>query len=85
MEGLGNAGLNVTTLEGNVNTDRLNKMYRDLDELETIMQQYQQAGYEFSTINELKKANKNSTAYNINAKLNRYSGLKKNPYLAQLR
>ena len=85
MEGLGNAGLNVTTLEGNVNTDRLNKMYRDLDELETIMQQYQQAGYEFSTINELKKANKNSTAYNINAKLNRYSGLKKNPYLSQLR
>lgn len=85
MEGLGNAGLNMTTLEGNVNTDRLNKMYRDLDELENIMQQYQQAGYEFSTMNELKKANKNSTAYNINAKLNRYSGLKKNPYLAQLR
>lgn len=85
MEGLGNAGLNMTTLEGNVNTDRLNKMYRDLDELENIMQQYQQAGYEFSTINELKKANKNSTAYNINAKLNRYSGLKKNPYLSQLR
>lgn len=84
-QGLGNAALNLTTLEGNVNTDKLNKMYRDLDELENIMQQYQQAGYEFSTINELKKANKNSTAYNINAKLNKYSGLKSNPYLAQLK
>lgn len=69
-----------TTMTQNVNDDKLYKMYRDLDELETIMQQYKGRGYEFSTINELKKANKHPKIEEIMAKINRLNGVRENPY-----
>ena len=68
-----------------VNDDKLYKMYRDLDELETIMQQYKGRGYEFSTINELKKANTNTRLEQVMAKLNRLYGVKENPYIYTVR
>ena len=74
-----------TTMTQNVNDDKLYKMYRDLDELETIMQQYKGRGYEFSTINELKKANTNTRLEQVMAKLNRLYGVKENPYIYTVR
>ena len=69
-----------TTMTQNVNDDKLYKMYRDLDELETIMQQYKGRGYEFSTINELNKANKHPKIEQIMAKINKLNGVRENPY-----
>lgn len=71
---------NITTMEQNINTDKMNKMYDDLDRLETMMDQYKQRGYEFSTINELKKANENTTTSKIMSTLNKFYGLRNNPY-----
>ena len=76
LEGL----LNTATMESNIDTDKMNRMYKELDELETIMNQYQQQGFEFSTINQLKKANSNSTLKSVNATLSKLAGLKDNPY-----
>lgn len=76
LSGLGN----TVTMERDVEVDRMNKMYEELNELETMMQQYKQMGYEFSTINELKKANTNTTVNNIMSKLNKFNGIKQNPY-----
>ena len=58
----------------------MNKMYEELDELETIMSQYQQQGFEFSTMNQLKKANSNSTLKSVNTTLSKLAGLKANPH-----
>lgn len=80
MQGIGNGALNLTTMKQSVDKDKLYKMYDDLDELETIMNQYQQKGYQFSTMNELKAANKNKKLDDIMAKLNKLNGIKKNPY-----
>ena len=66
----------VTTMEQNINTDALYKSYEDLERLENLMQQYKQAGYEFSSINELKAANKNTAIDNVMAKLNKLNGVK---------
>ena len=60
------------TLSGNVNTDKLNKTYDEIDELQTIMKQYQQQGVNFSTIQELKKANKNKNIAKLNAIFAKY-------------
>lgn len=76
LSGLGN----TVSMERDVEVDRMNKMYEELNELETMMQQYKQMGYEFSTINELKKANTNATVDNIMSKLNKFNGIKQNPY-----
>ena len=76
LEGL----LNTATMESNIDTDEMNRMYEELDELETIMSQYQQQGFEFSTINQLKKANSNSTLKSVNATLSKLAGLRDNPY-----
>jgi hypothetical protein len=72
--------LDTVTMERSVDTDKMNKMYEELNELETMMQQYKQMGYEFSTINELKKANTNTTVNNIMSKINKLNGIKQNPY-----
>ena len=80
FEGLGQGALNTITMENNIETDRTNKMYEELDELETIMKQYKQQGYQFSTINELRKANQSTTTDRIMATINKLNGLKKNPY-----
>ena len=74
---------NVATMNGNIDTDKLNRMYDQLDRLETMMKQYKQKGYEFSTINELKQANKNTAVENLKAKLNKLNGVKANPYTKQ--
>ena len=71
---------NAFTMEGNIDTDRINRMYDQLDRLETMMKQYEQQGYEFSTMNELKQANKNSSVDAITAKLNKLKGMRANPY-----
>ena len=74
---------NATTMEGNINTDELNRMYDQLERLENMMSQYKQKGYQFSTMNELKQANKNSSVESIMAKLNKINGMKANPYMQQ--
>ena len=74
---------NAVTMEGNINTDEINKMYDQLERLENTMKQYKQRGYQFSTMNELKQANKNSTVDAIMAKLNKINGMKANPYMQQ--
>ena len=51
---------NNLTMTGNVDSDKLNRSYEQITELQNLMKQYKQQGYEFSTIGELKKANKNS-------------------------
>lgn len=74
---------NSLTMEGNIETDRINKMYDELERLENMMKQYEQQGYRFSTINELKQANKNTTVDSIMARLNKLNGMKANPYMQQ--
>lgn len=76
---------NTVTMDGNIETDKLNRMYDQLDKLETMMKQYQQKGYQFSTMNELKQANKNVTVESIMAKLNKLNGIKSNPYSQQFK
>ena len=71
---------NATTLNNNINTDKINSMYDKLDQLETIMNQYKQNGTQFNTMNELKKINKNNKAESIMSQLNKLNGLKANPY-----
>ena len=74
---------NMTTMSGNIETDKLNRMYDQLDRLETMMKQYQQKGYEFSTINELKQANKNPQLDALKARLGKINSTKQNPYTKQ--
>ena len=74
---------NAATMDGNINTDKLNRMYDQLERLENTMQQYKQQGYQFSTINELKQANKNVSVEGIMARLNKLNGIKANPYMQQ--
>jgi predicted regulator of amino acid metabolism with ACT domain len=56
----------------NVNTDQLNRTYEQIEDLQNLMKQYEQKGYEFSTISELRKANKNGTIANIDAIFAKY-------------
>ncbi|MEE3417762.1 MAG: hypothetical protein VZQ62_00315 [Methanosphaera sp.] len=74
---------NAATMDGNIDTDKLNRMYDQLERLENMMQQYQQRGYQFSTMNELKQANKNTSVEGIMARLNKLNGMKNNPYMQQ--
>lgn len=74
---------NAATMEGNIDTDKINRMYDQLERLENMMQQYQQRGYQFSTMNELKQANKNTSVEGIMARLNKINGMKSNPYIQQ--
>lgn len=72
LEGLGRGALNTVTMQGNIDTDRIHKQYEELDELQNLMKQYEQQGYEFSTMTELKKANKNNTVAGIDAIFAKY-------------
>ena len=74
---------NAATMESNIDTDKINRMYDQLERLENMMQQYEQRGYQFSTMNELKQANKNSSVEGIMARLNKLNGMKNNPYMQQ--
>lgn len=64
--------LNSIIMTNNVNTDKLNRSYDQITELKNLMKQYEQKGYNFSTISELKKANKNKTIANIDAIFAKY-------------
>lgn len=75
--------LNATTMESNIDTDRINRLYDQLESLENMMKQYEQQGYQFSTMTELKQANKNASVEGIMAKLNKLNGMKANPYMQQ--
>lgn len=72
LEGLGRGALNTVTMQGNVDTDRIHKQYEELDALQNMMKQYEQEGYEFSTMTELKKANKNNTIAGLDALFAKY-------------
>lgn len=74
---------NAATMDNNIDTDKLNRMYDQLERLENTMQQYEQRGYQFSTMNELKQANKNASVEGIMARLNKLNGMKNNPYMQQ--
>ena len=74
---------NAATMDANIDTDKLNRMYDQLERLENMMQQYEQRGYQFSTMNELKQANKNTSVSSIMARLNKINGMKSNPYMQQ--
>lgn len=74
---------NAATMDNNIDTDKLNRMYDQLERLENTMQQYEQRGYQFSTMNELKQANKNASVEGIMARLNKLNGMKANPYMQQ--
>lgn len=63
---------NNITQTGNVDTDKLNRTYDEIQSLQDLMKQYEQKGYEFSTISELRKANKNHTISNIDAIFAKY-------------
>jgi len=60
------------TIGGNVNTDKLSKTYNQIEQLQNLMKQYEQKGYQFSTMSELKKANKNNTIEGLNAIFAKY-------------
>lgn len=64
--------MSTITMENNVDTDKISKMYDEIDELKNMMKQYEQEGYQFSTMTELKKANKNHTVAGINAIFAKY-------------
>ena len=49
----------------------------DISEMQNLNEQQ---GYEFSTMAELKQANKNASVESIMAKLNKLNGMKANPY-----
>lgn len=46
----------MTTISANTETDKTNRMYEQLADVENTIARYEQQGYEFSTINELKQA-----------------------------
>lgn len=78
--------LEAITMQNNINTDRLSKSYEQISDLQNLMKQYEQKGYEFSTMNELKRANYNSTIGDIDAILAKYGvGTSKNDLLESLR
>lgn len=80
FEGLARGGLNTVAMQRNINTDELSKKYDELDKLELLMKQYKDMGYDFATINELKKSNPNTVVNRINAQLSKYYGTKGHMY-----
>lgn len=64
--------LNMVRMRNNVDTDKLNRSYEQIDDLKNLMKQYEQKGYEFSTMSELKKANKNGTVAGLDALFAKY-------------
>lgn len=64
--------MSTVTMQNNIDTDKLSKQYDELEELQNLMKQYEQQGYEFSTMTELKKANKNNKIASIDAIFAKY-------------
>lgn len=84
MEGnIGKGLLNTVTMTNNIDTDKLSKQYDELEELQNMMKQYKQEGYEFSTMTELRKANKNNTIAGLDALFAKY-GIDQKTYAERL-
>lgn len=64
--------LSTVTMQKNIDTDKLSRQYDELEQLQTMMKQYQQEGYEFSTMNELKRANKNGVVGKYSSLFSKY-------------
>ena len=75
-EGIVNSFTNQITTQRNVQTDKLNSMYDELDRLENLISKYKDKGYDFSNENELIKANDNETIKRINAMIDKINGAK---------
>jgi hypothetical protein len=76
FEGIGRGVANTFTIDRNIETDRLNSMYDELDRLEQLISKYKDKGYDFSNENELIKANDNSTIKKVNAVMDKIRGKK---------
>ena len=76
LKGLVKGVTNQVTMERNINTDRLNAMYDELDRLEQLISKYKDKGYDFSNENELIKANDNPTLKKIDAMIDKINGTK---------
>ncbi len=72
LPGIGQGFMDTLTMQGNIDTDKISRQYDEIDELQNLMKQYEQEGYEFSTMTELRKANKNNTVAGINAIFAKY-------------
>ena len=75
--------MSTITMQNNVDRDKINRMYDEIDELKNMMKQYEQEGYEFSTMTELKKANKNNTVAGLDALFAKY-GIDQKTYAERL-
>ena len=64
--------LSTVTMQKNIDTDKLSRQYDELEQLQTMMKQYRQEGYDFSTMNELKRANKNGVVGKYNSLFLKY-------------
>lgn len=73
--GVGNGLSNLLTLGGNVDKDKLNRQYEQVDSLKSALDKYKNKGYEIKTIDELREANKNGTVEGLNAMFNKYGVL----------
>lgn len=72
LKGIGKGALSTVTMQNNINTDKLSKSYDDINTLKTAMKQYEQEGYQFATMNELKKANENKTITGLSLIFDKY-------------
>lgn len=72
LQSIGRGLKNTVTISGNIDTDKMYKTYQDIDDLQELIKQYEQKGYNIASINELKKANNNGVVANINAIFNKY-------------
>ena len=89
IDAVGRGLTEMTTISANTETDKTNRMYEHLEDVENTIKKYEQQGYEFSTINELKQAQSaNQRAVNEvlaqYAKIHGNSYNKKDPYQAYL-
>lgn len=85
VDAVGRGLTEMTTISANTETDKTNRMYEQLADVENTISRYEQQGYEFSTINELKQAQSaNQRAINEihsqYAKIHGNSYNKKDPY-----
>ena len=69
---IGKGILNTVTMTNNIDTDRISKQYEELNALQNMMKQYKQEGYEFSTMTELRRANKNNKISELEAIFAKY-------------
>lgn len=63
---------NNLTMTNNIDTDKLSRSYEQIENLQNLMKQYEQKGYQFSTMSELKKANKNNTVAGLDTLFAKY-------------